>query len=67
MIKVVNEVEIYEIGNGVEAASGTKPLLVQSHWNLPERVILKRGTMEITVLADDLIAAIKNATNTERF
>ena len=63
MIDVINEVKIYEIdGKDTKFPSETK-LKVESHWNYRNFVVLKFKDMCITVPADDLLAAIKNATN----
>lgn len=40
---------------------------LQSHWNSPRMVILKIWNRTYTVLGEDLIAAVKNAGNTNRF
>jgi len=67
MIKVKQTVEIYE-ENDVEVSIGTsKSLGVESHWNHNERVILGFGEKRITVVGRDLITAIQNAMNTNRF
>lgn len=65
MIMVSNEVKIYEIGV-VEERSSSKVLLVSSHWNRDCFVVLKLCDIEYTVAADDLKAAIENATNSSR-
>jgi len=67
MIKVMNKVSTYEVdGQEVSSVDG-KPLVVDSHWNRNKMVRLKYGKVDITVLAQDLKAAIDNATNTARF
>lgn len=72
MIKVVSEIPIYEL-QGKEMShvySETSPkLIIQSHWNHTERIHLKikdenNNTIDIVVLADDLIAATVNAQKT---
>ena len=66
MIKVRNEVTVYET-NGKETQGLERPILiVSSHWNWDDRVDLTIGGDRITVLARDLEAAVKNATNTRR-
>jgi len=67
MIKVQNEVDIYEIdGRQTEGLSPPK-VLVKSHWNDNHWVRLcLEGTQAVTVNAADLIAAISNATNIHR-
>jgi len=67
MIKVSQQVEIYE-ENDKEVPIGTNKYMgVESHWNHNERVILVIEGKRITVIADDLEAAITNATNINRF
>jgi len=61
MIKVINEVNIYEI-NGEDTKSPDLPKLhVESHWNYSDRVTLLVGGIRYTVSARDLKAAIDNA------
>lgn len=68
MIKVINEVEPYEVdGSEVNGLKSSKKLLaVESHWNRNEFVILDYDGKSITVLARDLISAINNSTNSNR-
>lgn len=67
MIKVINEVPVYEVnGNESRAVDGPK-VHVLSHWSSPDRVVLQVGDTKWTVVAADLEAAVKNATNTRRF
>lgn len=42
------------------------PVRVHSHWNDPSLVVLNVGDEKRTVSASDLIAAVKNASNTNR-
>nr|DAM52186.1 MAG TPA: hypothetical protein [Caudoviricetes sp.] len=42
------------------------PVRVHSHWNDPDLVVLNIGDEKRTVSASDLIAAVKNASNTNR-
>jgi hypothetical protein len=68
-IKVTSIVRVYEI-NGKEAAYlENHGLKICSHWNNPDRIELTFGdeSQKLTILAADLIAAIKNATNTAKF
>ena len=67
MIKVTNEVKIYEVDGGDVPAILGKSLVVESHWNNNERVNLCINAKVYTVIASDLKAAIENATNTRRF
>lgn len=67
MIKVEQEVEIYE-ENGKEVPIGTKKVMgVESHWNRNEWVILRVGSNRVAIKARDLRAATENATNVSRF
>lgn len=59
-IKVTNEVPTYD-----EPAK--KNVLVSSHWNYSDRVVLEVGNQKVTVIAADLEAAIRNATNKGTF
>lgn len=60
MISVTCEVNVYE-------KDICEKVLVKNHWNQPEKIALWVDGREYIVLADDLITAIKNATNTKRF
>lgn len=62
-IKVRNEVDIYEENGENTALDKGEPLIVESHWNCRDRIVLSRGKINITVIANDLKAAIQNATN----
>jgi len=69
MIEVKNYVELYELnGKSLTGIRSDKTsLLVESHWNRNEFVILKIGDNDsFTVSASDLISAINNATNSNR-
>lgn len=72
MINSDNTVDIYEI-NGQEqrpkVGSPHPQIHVRSHWNMDRMVVIKwhgDSGEEVTVNANDLMAAIKNATNTNR-
>jgi len=67
MIKVKQEIEIYEENDEEVPIGIDKSLSVESHWNWNERVILRLGKRRITVIGRDLITAIQNAMNTNRF
>lgn len=60
MIDVKCKVTTYE-------ESATKEVVVESHWNNERFVVLHIGTKTVTVGANDILAAIKNATNSNRF
>jgi hypothetical protein len=67
MIKVTNEVNIYEADDR-EVSTPAPRMLVKSHWNYDKFVVLiTPGGERLTVAANDLRAAIENATNTKRF
>ena len=60
-VKVTNELNSYD-----EPAKTS--VLIHSHWNEPKKIVIEfRGGEKRTVVAEELIAAIKNATNTARF
>lgn len=66
-MKVVNEINIYEI-NGEETSAIEKPKVkISSHWNYRDRVVLEFGDNNITVLADEFKRAIENACNHKGF
>ncbi len=67
MIKVTCELPVYEIDGQAPPMNGA-PLIVQSHWNNRQWVVLLMPNgPPITVNAADLKAALENATNTKRF
>lgn len=66
MIKVSDEVPVYEI-NDTEATGLERPTIsVQSHWNRDAFVVLVVDGKRYTVTARDLQAATNNATNSAR-
>jgi len=65
LIKVNCDVTLFEI-DGKDAATDNKRIQVNSHWNRPALVVLVVDGKSFTVAADDLKAAIANATNTSR-
>ena len=72
MIKVSNEVTVYELcGTPTDSSRLLATIIplftVESHWNEREKVVITIGGETVTVVASDLIAAIKNATNSNRF
>lgn len=68
MIEVTNNVKVYQEANGKHELDQVPDLIVKSHWNRPEFVVLVLpDNTHITVSAKDLAAAIKNATNTARW
>ena len=67
MIKVTNEISIYEVeGKALETTIGDPKLKINSHWNNPDRVEMEFDGKKITILARELKVAIDNATNTAR-
>lgn len=67
MIKIKQTIEIYEENDEQVPMGINKSMGVESHWNRDERVILVVGKRRITVIGQDLITAIQNAMNTNRF
>ncbi len=63
MIKVKSEVRLYDENTETQE----EKLTVSSHWNQNELVGLDIGGRVLYVVAKDLEAAIKNATNSARF
>jgi len=69
VIKVTNEVRIYEIDGRETEGLNSPKVIVESHWNDDHWVRLRlegEGAQAITVNANDLLTAIGNATNTHR-
>lgn len=60
---VKSEVEIYEIDGLDVPISEYKKLVVESHWNVSDRVVLVFGKKQLTVNVRELRRAIDNATN----
>ena len=70
MIYVTCKVKVYEMRGESTAEMEGKDIpsfLVISHWNEKNKVVFSVGGQTVTVIADDVIAAIKNATNSNRF
>ncbi len=68
MIKVTCEVKVYEVdGKEAKHSPSDEPVIVSSHWNYRDRVVLTLNGKSVTVLADDLEKAINNATNTNKY
>lgn len=65
-MKVTTEIRVYEI-NEVDTGTEEVSILIESHWNLTDRVILRIGNTNYTVIAEDLIMAIKNAQNHKKY
>lgn len=62
-IDVESKVAIYKKA-GAHYDYDEKKLLVKSVWNDSDKVLLAYGDTEIMVVAGDLVAALRNATNT---
>jgi hypothetical protein len=60
-MKVFNEIKVYEV-EGDEPKNDVV-LVVNSHWNYSDRVVLKFEDKHITVLASNLNKAVDNAIN----
>ena len=67
MIKVSQQIEVYEENDKDIPLNKRRYLGVESHWNRNERVILEFGKERITVIGRDLATAIENAMNINRF
>ncbi len=69
MIKTESTVQVCET-NGKDTTGLERPtLVVSSHWNRDTLAVISfpGSDVKLTVSADDLVAAIKNATNTSRW
>ena len=63
----INKINIYEQNNSDVPIGETVQLIVENHWNLKDRVVLKFNGESITVLARQLEKAIQNAQNIHDF
>lgn len=63
MIKVRSEVKSYDD----DAKALPEPVLVENHWNDSALIGITVNGQKCVVSASDLLAAIKNATNCNRF
>lgn len=68
MIKVRSEMDIFEVDGKKPEDYPPPKLVIESHWNCPNRVVvvLPDGK-RFTVIVSDLDAAIRNATNSNRY
>lgn len=66
MIKVSNEVPVYEIDGTATSGIPQPTIGVGSHWNRDNFVVLTVDGKKITVCARDLKAAVDNSTNSVR-
>lgn len=63
-IKVLQEIEVYEINDKEVSVKDTPILKIFSHWNYNDYVTLQlQDGLKYTVDANDLITAVKNAQN----
>lgn len=62
-MKVINELNIYEIDGLKVSTKEVQVLKINSHWNYSDRVVLEIDDLKITVLVSDLQKAIQNASN----
>ena len=63
MIKVCSMITLVEL-DGKEMPVGGPTVGIHSHWNRSQLIILEIDGKRFTVSADDLVAAIRNAQNT---
>lgn len=70
MIDVNNQVHIREVNGEAPLGNPSQLFTVSSHWNRDALVVLEFRldgvAVKISVLAADLIAALRNATNVNR-
>ena len=66
MIKVKNEIKVYEIDNK-KVDWQKNSIQVVSHWNEENKIVLVIDEKSYTVSANDLVTAIKNAQNINRY
>ena len=66
-MKVINEIRVYEINGNDENVEAGTTIKIESHWNNSGLVVLDVFGAEVTVSADALEKAIRNATNVERY
>jgi len=67
MIKVKQEIEIYEINGEATPIHDAPQILISSHWNENIKVIITIEGKAYTVVGGDLIQATYNAMHTNRF
>lgn len=65
-MKVINEIEIYEVDGREVKPSDCGRLVISSHWNRDDFVVIKLSGVAITVSVRKLLPAIQNATNWKR-
>ena len=62
-MNVESKIGIYEVDGSTVEGLGPTQLIVRSHWNDRDSVVLQGEGFSITVVADELTMAIHNATN----
>jgi hypothetical protein len=62
-VNVSCEISVYEVNGQEVKGAGLPKMKVKSHWSMPSKVLLQMGDHQCTVLASDLLTAVKNATN----
>ena len=62
-MKVINEVEVYELDGEDTQAINKSTIQILNHWNMTDRVIIKIDDTEYTVIRRDIEKAIDNACN----
>jgi hypothetical protein len=69
MIHVKSTVTAYEVNDAEDKTPLNKPrpgIIVESHWNRSEMVVIEWNGQRMTFVARDLEAAIANARNSAR-
>ena len=72
MIGVSNSLHVYEFEGKETIVGNSHIFVIRSHWNNNDRVVIEIGEengqiKSFTLLAKDLVAAIKNAENTAKW
>jgi hypothetical protein len=65
VIEVSNVIRAYPETS--EGSSGVTAILLKSHWSDSSKVVLFVEGVSVTLLAKDLMAALKNAQNSSQF
>ena len=67
MIRVENNVEVFEVDGKDLPVSDDTEIVVRSHWNRNDLVVLEIKGKRFSVAARDIATAINNAVNTARY
>lgn len=67
MLKVINEVDVYEGFNADGSKRENSPIYIKSHWNESSKVVLIIDGISVTLFAKDLHMAIENAKNNKKY